>query len=238
MTPTAGQGGNTAIESVAVLANLLYDAKTGKMGSLNDDCFREIFEAYQNSRTQRVLAIAESSGAMTRIQTLDSAFWSIMAKVLSVLGEDWETNSTSDLMCKSEALKFVEYKGQKGTVPLTGWTLDMYADSPKALSVQFARYFRYLVFYGLVWSILQQLWLALDFRSLPLFSNLRSFLHHGMFRANINSAITFDRRVVPSPVQNIDFWAYFSAGMNLVPIGIIAAIEILRVKNLRTLSNT
>jgi len=239
MTPTAGQGGNTAIESVAVLANLLYVANTGNKRSLDYDSVCKLFKEYQDSRTQRVLAIAESSAAMTRIQALDSLFWKCIAKLLPVLGEEWETNSTSDLISKSEALCFVEYKGQEGTIPWSGWSLDEYHNSPQNDSWRFSQYLRYLAFGSIGWIITRQL--VLSSRNYLSFTTLGSLLLYGRSPGINNPTFEFSWAVVPHSVQNSNpwtLWASFAAGINVLAIGVIFAIEGFRAKNLMTLPYT
>ena len=235
MTPTAGQGGNTAIESIAVLANLLYDAKNRNGGSLDHDGIGNIFKKYQESRNQRVLEIANSSGALTRIQTLDGLFWRIIATFLSMLGEDWETNSTSDLMYKSEALDFIVYQGQNGTVPWSGWSLAKYLNEPKNIRQHLAQILYYLVSLEIGWSNIRQLSALACWSSFVV--PLRQKIVYGRSQGMGNANFTFGRSEMSQPLQQGSQWGFFAAGINLLPMGVIIAIEGSRAKNFRVWMN-
>ena len=229
MTPTAGQGGNTAIESVAVLANLLHNAKS-RESPLDYDGACKMFQKYHESRIGRVLDIAESSGAMTRIQALDTPFWEFMARLVPVLGEEWEINSTSDLLCKSEALHFVKYKGREGTIPWGGWNLEEYLDERNNVRLRITRYLRNMIFLVIGWNIVGQ---AIKFQSVPFFLTRGSLLLHGKEQDAERSMFYLRQPVIQYTAQESSPWPSFVAGMNMLPIGVITTIESYRVQNIR-----
>ncbi|OCK78222.1 FAD/NAD(P)-binding domain-containing protein [Lepidopterella palustris CBS 459.81] len=124
VTPNAGHGGNTAIESAAVLANLLYDAKNAPSGrkSLTHKGLLAVFREYQASRMARVANACEKSSMATRLQAMDSMLWKNLAlRIVPALGESMEVNAASALIIGGEPLKSVEYKGKQGSIPWDGW---------------------------------------------------------------------------------------------------------------------
>ncbi|KAF2494655.1 FAD/NAD(P)-binding domain-containing protein, partial [Lophium mytilinum] len=131
VTPNAGHGGNTAIESATVLANLLYEAKMGtrKGASLSHEGLLAIFQEYQASREVRVANACQKSSAATRLQAMDNLLWKSGAlQIVPMLGEDMEVNAASSLIMGGEPLKFVAYKGKQGSIPWDGWDLTTLAD--------------------------------------------------------------------------------------------------------------
>jgi 2-polyprenyl-6-methoxyphenol hydroxylase-like FAD-dependent oxidoreductase len=84
MTPNAGLGGNSAIESAAALANALYDLRKS---NINKNPSRKDIEAslatFQKGRQERVSAIVTLANKVTRIHALKSwsdkftAYWAM-----------------------------------------------------------------------------------------------------------------------------------------------------------------
>lgn len=75
MNPIAGAGGNTALESAAVLADLLKSALDENHGSkLDNSTIHEIFSQFQEQRKPRAKQLMTSSSQMQHLEALDSFF--------------------------------------------------------------------------------------------------------------------------------------------------------------------
>lgn len=82
MTPNMGAGGNSAMETVAALANELKKmVNTVEKGKPNYDTVRTHLRNYQEIRHVRLTAILKAANALTRLQALATlkdkilAFW-------------------------------------------------------------------------------------------------------------------------------------------------------------------
>jgi FAD dependent monooxygenase len=237
VTPNAGHGGNTAIESVAVLANLLYDVKIGTEGSLDYTGLQDILKRYRRNRKDRVDYASGASSAATRIQARANLGWKAVASLLPLLGEDFEVNASSDLIMGGEALKFIDDKGKEGNIPWDGWTADDIDDDLKTSSTsQIVR--------NLAIPVAVTVWFIRQIQLMPGPTLSTSVSTHGFdsseiinFFLGFNVSKTF---AVPSAALADEIppklWPTFFACMNLLPIGAIIAIEGCRSNNAKSLS--
>jgi FAD dependent monooxygenase len=130
VTPHAGLGGNTAIESAAALVNLICDGLREK-GPLAMSCedVGAILEKYQNTRNKRVAKVHTISFASARLQGLESYLWRALAVMLvPLMGEEFEVSGCSDLLLGGAPLRFIPYKGRNGIIPWDGWSSQSMAD--------------------------------------------------------------------------------------------------------------
>jgi hypothetical protein len=205
VTPNAGHGGNTAIESAVTLANLLYDV-TRSRGSASGLSYQEaeaVLEQYQNTRYDRVAKACAMSAMATRLQAMDNLMWKYLGQgILPLFGDEAEVNASSELMLGGEPLKFLTYKGRTGTIPWEGW-------NPVALTESAAR----LSFGPRILSVLPAASIgatvALYWIGCPLPISLSAFVDtrpHGDFETFLNF-------------------------LELLPFTTIGAIEALRMKN-------
>jgi 2-polyprenyl-6-methoxyphenol hydroxylase-like FAD-dependent oxidoreductase len=80
MTPNAGFGGNSGIESAAALANAIYEIKNDANGLKPSSLLiKEKLKGYQLVRAERVATIIKSAGEITRMQAIRSGFHRFMA---------------------------------------------------------------------------------------------------------------------------------------------------------------
>ncbi|GAB1217086.1 hypothetical protein ATERTT37_006309 [Aspergillus terreus] len=130
VTPHAGLGGNTAIESAAALVNLICDGLREK-GPLAMSCedVGAILEKYQNTRNKRVAKVHTISFASARLQGLESYLWRALAVIfVPLMGEEFEVSGCSDLLLGGAPLRFIPYKGRNGIIPWDGWSSQSMAD--------------------------------------------------------------------------------------------------------------
>jgi hypothetical protein len=205
VTPNAGHGGNTAIESAVTLANLLYDVtrSTGRASGLSYQEAEAVLEQYQNTRYDRVAKACAMSAMATRLQAMDNLMWKCLGQgILPLFGDEAEVNASSELLLGGEPLRFLNYKGRTGTIPWEGW-------NPEALTESAAR----LSFGPRILSVLPAASIgaivALYWIGYPLPMSLGAFVDtrpHGDFETFINF-------------------------LELLPFTTIGAIEVLRMKN-------
>ncbi|KAL3474475.1 hypothetical protein BJX99DRAFT_271659 [Aspergillus californicus] len=215
VTPNAGHGGNTAIESAVTLANLLYDATNSRGGasSLSYDEALAVFEQYQNTRNERVAKACAMSAMGTRLQAMDNFIWKFLGlNIMPLFGEETEVSASSELLLGGESLKFVAYKGRAGTIPWEGWTPQSLTDQTIILSSQW--------FGANILSILPFAFasatVAVHYLAYPVSISLNAFVAAGI--------PADDTR----PHRNLEILITF---LDLLPFATIGAIELLRMKN-------
>ncbi|KAI9739989.1 MAG: hypothetical protein M1818_005045 [Claussenomyces sp. TS43310] len=245
VTPNAGHGGNTAIESAATLTNLLHDANLGIKGSLDYAGLREIFHTYQANRMERVDFASGASSATTRIQALDNPLWKTIATLLPILGEDFEVNSASNLIMRGEPLKFIKYKGKEGNVPWDGWTVDQTAHESKIPPG--SRSIQKLVYLSIGASMLLLLSQSGFFDGGSVVSAISTAFNSSFNSSELRNyylgkeaSVAVAGAWLPTQVSSnsaSSVWGSFAACMNLLPVGTIVALEAFRKSN-RTLLST
>jgi FAD dependent monooxygenase len=224
VTPNAGHGGNTAIESAAVLANLLYEAKMGttKGFSLSHEGLLNVFREYQDSRLVRSNNAVNKSSMATRLQAMDNILWKTGAlRIIPMLGESMEVNAASALIMGGEPLKFVEYKGKQGSIPWEGWEVAELGDVEKRSF--FDSILGYSVYVALplllVWYIQQSsTWSSTE---VPMNSNLDGSMANGTIQAGMPPR--YDSEFLSKNVANT--WSLFSACLEIIAIGLMMAVE-------------
>jgi hypothetical protein len=124
MTPNAGQGGNTAIESAALLTNLLYYTRAEKHGApFTTDDFTKIFAEYQMRQKPRAETMFEASTLLTRLQTHENGPLGFLATYgLPILGDSFQINIASGLVLGGVKLDFLDKPLKNGKIPWEGWS--------------------------------------------------------------------------------------------------------------------
>lgn len=86
MNPLAAHGGNSAIESAALLADLLKGA-LDKISQPEDSIIYGIFSDFQNERRPRTRLLMESTRKLQRMEMLDNRFLMVLQlKITSKMG--------------------------------------------------------------------------------------------------------------------------------------------------------
>ena len=120
MTPNAGAGGNSAIESAAALANALKalkDENNSAPATMNE--MKRCLEGYQQSRQARATPVMEAANSLTRIQALYGVTDKFLAYyVLPQLG-DGLIDLQSDIFIGATLLDYlpVPQRSTSGTMP-------------------------------------------------------------------------------------------------------------------------
>ncbi|PTD06396.1 FAD-dependent monooxygenase ausM [Fusarium culmorum] len=126
VTPNAGQGGNSAIESAAVLVNLLHKAKTshGNLENLNTAEITNLFQKYHANRKIRVKEMSQTSAFLTRLHAQDNRMLKVVGRhVFPFLGDDFDLNAVSNYIIGGPTLDFIQVKTKPALIPWEGWTL-------------------------------------------------------------------------------------------------------------------
>ncbi|KAK7931126.1 FAD binding domain protein [Apiospora marii] len=120
MTPNLGLGGNTAIESVASLVNLLHAAvqQAGSGSKPGPEAVEKLLSDYQAERRPRVKEAFDLSKSVTRFQARDSPFHYAMAHLAPYLPDASLANMVKPFIRAAVKLDFVTATGNRqGTVP-------------------------------------------------------------------------------------------------------------------------
>ncbi|KAK8115732.1 hypothetical protein PG984_012234 [Apiospora sp. TS-2023a] len=120
MTPNLGVGGNTAMESVASLANLLHKAvqQAGPGSKPSPEAVEKLLSDYQAERRPRVKEAFDLSKFVTRFQARDSLFHYAMAHLSPYFPDETVANMVKPLISAATKLDFVTETGNRqGTVP-------------------------------------------------------------------------------------------------------------------------
>jgi hypothetical protein len=221
-----------------VLANLLYDAKIGKKGSLDYSGLQAIFQEYQAIRDDRVQFVSMVSSGTTRMQSCENRLWKAGAALLPILGEDFEVNFSSNIMMGGEPIKFIEYRGKEGNVPWNGWIADENVESPKASSASRALlHFQYLTISAIAFWFIKYVSVmetdsARSVEMSPTSDIFNCFSTNGSQKIAIMPMVS-SYLISQAPA---DLWGSLAACMNLLPIGTILAVECSRFTNAKSLS--
>lgn len=87
MNPLAGQGGNSAIESAALLADLLK-SELKQSPQIDDQTINRILTTYQETRRERTTLLMESTKQMQQMEVLDNPWLEFLQlKVLRIMNE-------------------------------------------------------------------------------------------------------------------------------------------------------
>ncbi|KAG2184100.1 hypothetical protein INT44_009115 [Umbelopsis vinacea] len=118
MTPNMGQGGNSAIESAAILSNCLKSALDKNSQQLNSKQIDECLSLYQSERRKRIKSVYTRAGDATRMEAMDSMTKVIMARyIIPSLGEKLILKLVGDLLKDAPSLDFVDKPTRAHLVP-------------------------------------------------------------------------------------------------------------------------
>lgn len=156
---------------------------------------------------------------------------------MPLLGEDLEVNASSDMIMGGEALKFIDDKGKKGTIPWDGWAADDPGKDLKTSST--SQIVRHLAI-----PVVVTVWFIRQILPMPGSTLSTSVNTHGFDPSEIfNFFLGFNgskTRAEPSAAVADEIQPKllptFFACMNLLPIGAIVAIEGCRSNNAKSLS--
>jgi hypothetical protein len=118
MTPNIGLGGNTAMESVVVLANLLNQTiKESPQGKPNAAALHRMLNEYQRLRLIRAKQFIEISGLVTKMQAWENGWYKFMTRIVPFLPDTTFANHLSNLLRGAPKLDFIPVPGNpQGTV--------------------------------------------------------------------------------------------------------------------------
>jgi 2-polyprenyl-6-methoxyphenol hydroxylase-like FAD-dependent oxidoreductase len=170
MTPNAGAGGNSAIESAAALANALYNLKKTTIGKTpNRKDIENALAGFQQKRQDRAHAVQQLANRVTRMQALKSMADRIMTFwVIPLLG-DFPADLGMDFIIGATKIDYlpVPVRSLKGNMPFNP---DQGIGNKESYS---KRLFLALPFLALSWMAIRNLPLAFD---APASWKLSSFL--------------------------------------------------------------
>jgi hypothetical protein len=117
VTPNAGFGGSTAMESAVTLTNHLKAAINAHPNKKPSDVeLSEALEGYQNDRLPRVTEVFWVSWALTRLQAYDGwPMYIIQRWLLPIIGLDRIGANVAHSCCQAPQLSFVPYQQRQGT---------------------------------------------------------------------------------------------------------------------------
>ncbi|EXJ91487.1 hypothetical protein A1O3_00035 [Capronia epimyces CBS 606.96] len=217
VTPNAGHGGNTAIESAVTLANLLYQARNGTgPHRLDHQGILSIFAEYERTRRKRMQQAFQVSVLATRLHAMDNSLFRLLGlHILPLFGEELEANAATELILGGVPMDFIEYKGKTGTIPWDGWSLHQKDLDRSGSQRLFSRVVR------------TANWIT------------AALLVAGVVR-NTNTSTSVSHKLPFSFVHRqsdayIHPWGLVSACMDLLPIAVIIAVEGQRRSNARKL---
>jgi len=110
MTPNAGYGGNSAIESAAVLANSIKDLVDNMDNNNNRPSLANVetaLQAYVHSRLDRAKTMIKVSREVTRLQAMASAKDRFFVKYCIPRLGDFGANMVAEMVIGSTALRFL-----------------------------------------------------------------------------------------------------------------------------------
>lgn len=119
MTPNIGLGGNSGMESVVVLTNLLHKAvNSSPNGKPDYNTLQSVLTEYQAERQIRMRQFIDFSGLATKLQAWETIWYKIMSRVIPFLPDNTFAKQCTALFVKAPKLDFVPVPGNiKGTVP-------------------------------------------------------------------------------------------------------------------------
>lgn len=118
MTPNIGLGGNSGMESVVALTNLLNKAvKSDAQAKPDYDTVQRLLTEYQSERQERMRKIVDFSGLATKLQAWETPLHKIMSRVAPFLPDDTFAKQASALFKGAPKLDFIPVPGNiKGTM--------------------------------------------------------------------------------------------------------------------------
>ncbi|KAL9095957.1 MAG: hypothetical protein Q9165_001955 [Trypethelium subeluteriae] len=118
MTPNIGLGGNTAIESIVVLTNILNRAiRDHPHGKPDRAALQKLLAEYQNKRRKRLQEFIDFSSLATKMQAWETTWYKILSRVVPFLPDNSFAKQASNLFKAAPKLDFVPVPGNpQGTV--------------------------------------------------------------------------------------------------------------------------
>ena len=118
MTPNIGLGGNTAMESVVVLANLLNKAvKEHPHGKPDRAALQKLLAEYQKKRQKRLQEFIDFSSLATKMQAWETIWYKLFSRIVPFLPDNSFAKQASALFKAAPKLDFVPVPGNpQGTV--------------------------------------------------------------------------------------------------------------------------
>lgn len=108
MTPNIGLGGNSSMESVVALANLLDGAvKAHPQGKPDKAMIEDMLAEYQRSRSGRMRKIVDFSSRATKMQAWDNLWYKALSYILPLLPETTFAVQLSKLIKGAPKLDYV-----------------------------------------------------------------------------------------------------------------------------------
>lgn len=119
VTPNIALGGNSGMESMALLTNLLHRTLSAHPNSAKPTraTLTKVFQEYQDRRIPRMRKIVEFSNLITRVQAWDG--FAMKATALYVLPYQSRTalgQQIGEVICDAEKLDFVPIKPRPGRI--------------------------------------------------------------------------------------------------------------------------
>lgn len=116
MNPLTGHGGNSAIESAAMLADLLKEA-LDRGNPLDDTTIQRLFSKLQTERGSRTRSLMQAAQMVQRLEALDTPFLKFLNFfVLSKLGPEVILARMAPSVTPSHILRYMPLEGSKGRV--------------------------------------------------------------------------------------------------------------------------
>lgn len=116
MNPLTGQGGNSAIESAALLADLLK-GELKKNPKPDDDAIRQVFKTFQESRRPRTANLMETTQQVQQMEVLDNPFLEFMQlTVMTQMGHEHFAPALAASSTPGLSLKYMPQTYRKGIV--------------------------------------------------------------------------------------------------------------------------
>lgn len=123
MTPNIGLGGNSGMESVVALTNLLQNAihpeqdAASPARKLDFPALQGILTTYQTERQARMRKIIDFSGLATKTQAWETLGHKLMSRIVPFLPDDTFAKQATALFKGAPSLNFVPVPGKyRGTV--------------------------------------------------------------------------------------------------------------------------
>jgi FAD dependent monooxygenase len=118
MTPNVGLGGNSSMESVAVLANLLNkSAKQHRNGKPDAAALESLLVNYQAQRCVRMQQVIDFSGLATKVQAWDNIWYRALSRIMPLLPDNTMALQAGKLIKAASKLDYVPLPDDmKGTV--------------------------------------------------------------------------------------------------------------------------
>lgn len=118
MNPLLGQGGNSAIESAGLLADLLKGLLDENQHPENAD-FQRIFQEFQEERCPRATGLMETTKKVQQMEIIDTPILEFLQlKVFSQLGQEHLGPLLAATSNSAHTLKYLPKDYRRGVVPL------------------------------------------------------------------------------------------------------------------------